>query len=158
MKTSDRTASTPSTPSQAPGSWLGNQAAFEVHAWTSRIDNPFRPTFALIDIDPGSKTTWEETLVLARLYRTALGHLGVRGYPKLTGQRVAITGSGRTDSGVHARGRTSIAQKLPTARPCTTIGTPTYAATPSERTVGTCWYTGCAAVSGMISGSVDCTA
>jgi bifunctional non-homologous end joining protein LigD len=67
--------------------WLGNQAAFEIHAWTSRIDDPFRPTFALIDIDPGTQTTWEETLVLARLYRTALEHLGVRGYPKLTGQR-----------------------------------------------------------------------
>ena len=62
--------------------WLGNQAAFEVHAWTARLDDPFRPTFALIDIDPGTKTTWEETLVLARLYRTALGHLGVRGYPE----------------------------------------------------------------------------
>ena len=67
--------------------WLGNQAAFEIHAWTSRIDAPFRPTFALIDIDPGTSTTWEETLVLARLYRTALGHLGVRGYPKVTGKR-----------------------------------------------------------------------
>ncbi|HET7029641.1 MAG TPA: DNA ligase D [Candidatus Limnocylindrales bacterium] len=68
-------------------SWLGNQTAFEVHAWTSRLEEPFRPTFALIDIDPGAKTTWEETLVIARLYRTALGHLGVRGYPKVTGQR-----------------------------------------------------------------------
>jgi bifunctional non-homologous end joining protein LigD len=67
--------------------WLGNQAAFEIHAWTSRTDEPGRPTFALIDIDPGTATTWEETLVLARLYRTALGHLGVRGYPKLTGKR-----------------------------------------------------------------------
>jgi bifunctional non-homologous end joining protein LigD len=67
--------------------WLGNQAAFEIHAWTSRLDAPDRPTFALIDIDPGTKTTWEETLVLARLYRTALGHLGVRGYPKTTGKR-----------------------------------------------------------------------
>ncbi len=67
--------------------WLGNQAAFEVHAWTSRLDAPFRPTFALIDIDPGTNTTWEETLVLTRLFRTALGHLGVRGYPKVTGQR-----------------------------------------------------------------------
>jgi bifunctional non-homologous end joining protein LigD len=67
--------------------WLGNQAAFEVHAWTSRIEEPFRPTFALIDIDPGTKTTWEETLVLARLYRTALAHLAVRGYPKTTGKR-----------------------------------------------------------------------
>ncbi|MEW5992026.1 MAG: DNA ligase D [Chloroflexota bacterium] len=67
--------------------WLGNQAAFEVHAWTSRLDAPFRPTFALIDIDPGTKTTWDETLALARLFRTALDHLGVRGYPKVSGQR-----------------------------------------------------------------------
>ncbi len=67
--------------------WLGNQAAFEIHAWTSRLDEPTRPAFALIDIDPGTKTTWEETLVLARLYRTALQHLGVRGYPKTTGKR-----------------------------------------------------------------------
>jgi bifunctional non-homologous end joining protein LigD len=67
--------------------WLANQAAFEVHAWTSRLDAPFRPTFALIDIDPGTSTTWDETLVLARLFRTALGHFGVRGYPKVTGQR-----------------------------------------------------------------------
>jgi bifunctional non-homologous end joining protein LigD len=67
--------------------WLGNQAAFEVHAWTSRLDEPFRPTFALIDIDPGTQTTWPDTLTLARLFRTALEHLGVRGYPKTTGQR-----------------------------------------------------------------------
>ena len=67
--------------------WLGNQASFEVHAWTSRIEDPMTPTFALIDIDPGTKTTWEETLTLARLFRTALGHLGVRGYPKTTGKR-----------------------------------------------------------------------
>ncbi len=67
--------------------WLGNQASFEIHAWTGKLPDPWRPTFAYIDIDPGEKTTWEETLVLARLYRTALGHLGVRGYPKTTGKR-----------------------------------------------------------------------
>ena len=67
--------------------WLGNQTSFEIHAWTGRLPEPWQPTFAYIDIDPGEKTTWEETLVLARLYRTALGHLGVRGYPKTTGKR-----------------------------------------------------------------------
>ncbi len=67
--------------------WLGNQASFEIHAWTGRLPDPWRPTFAYIDIDPGERTTWDETLVLARLYRTALGHLGVRGYPKTTGKR-----------------------------------------------------------------------
>ncbi|HKG18428.1 MAG TPA: DNA ligase D, partial [Candidatus Limnocylindrales bacterium] len=67
--------------------WLGNQTSFEIHAWTSRLDDPMQPTFALIDIDPGTKTTWDETLTLARLYRTALEHLSVRGYPKTTGKR-----------------------------------------------------------------------
>ena len=67
--------------------WLGNQAAFEIHAWTSTTDDPWTPTYALIDIDPGTATSWDETLVLARLYRTALEHLGVRAYPKLTGSR-----------------------------------------------------------------------
>ena len=67
--------------------WLGNQAAFEIHAWTSTLDEPWSPTFALIDIDPGTSTTWDQTLLIARLYRTALEHLGVRAYPKVTGSR-----------------------------------------------------------------------
>ena len=36
---------------------------------------------------PAPSTTWAETLTLARLFRTALEHLGVRAYPKLTGSR-----------------------------------------------------------------------
>jgi bifunctional non-homologous end joining protein LigD len=67
--------------------WLGNQASFEIHAWTGRLPEPWQPTFALIDIDPGDKTTWDETVTLARLFRTALEHLSVRGYPKTTGKR-----------------------------------------------------------------------
>ena len=67
--------------------WLGNQAAFEIHAWTGRLERPDRPTFALVDIDPGQKTTWDETLEIARLYRAAFEHLGLRAYPKLTGKR-----------------------------------------------------------------------
>jgi len=67
--------------------WLANSAAFEIHPWTSKIDAPERPTYALIDIDPGDRSSFAEVLVLARLYRTALGHLGVTGFPKLTGKR-----------------------------------------------------------------------
>jgi bifunctional non-homologous end joining protein LigD len=67
--------------------WLGNQAAFEIHGWTGKLPEPWRPTFALVDIDPGEKTTWDETVAIARLYRTAFQHLGVRAYPKLTGKR-----------------------------------------------------------------------
>jgi bifunctional non-homologous end joining protein LigD len=67
--------------------WLANHAAVELHAWTSRIPAVHRPTYALIDLDPGETTTWEDLLVLARLHRTALEHLDVRGYPKVTGRR-----------------------------------------------------------------------
>lgn len=67
--------------------WLAQEAAIEIHPWTSRIDAAQRPTFALIDIDPGPTTSWDEVLVLARLYRTALAHLGTVGLPKVTGKR-----------------------------------------------------------------------
>jgi bifunctional non-homologous end joining protein LigD len=67
--------------------WLGNHAAVELHAWTSRTAAIELPTYALVDIDPGGDTTWDDVLTLARLHHTALEHLGVRGYPKTSGQR-----------------------------------------------------------------------
>lgn len=67
--------------------WAANFGALEWHAWTSRTDRPDRPTYALIDLDPGSKTSWDDLLVLARLHRTALDHLGVTAQAKVTGQR-----------------------------------------------------------------------
>ncbi|HEX5465652.1 MAG TPA: DNA ligase D [Candidatus Limnocylindrales bacterium] len=67
--------------------FLANQAAIDLHPWTSTTRRPDRPSWALIDIDPGSLTTWEEVVAMARLYRTALGHLGLRAYPKVTGKR-----------------------------------------------------------------------
>jgi bifunctional non-homologous end joining protein LigD len=41
----------------------------------------------LIDVDPGDRTDFEDVLVLARLYRAALEHLGVAAAPKVTGKR-----------------------------------------------------------------------
>jgi bifunctional non-homologous end joining protein LigD len=67
--------------------WAANFGALEWHAWTARTDDPRRPTYALFDIDPGPATSWDDVLVLARLHRTALEHLGVRAQPKLSGQR-----------------------------------------------------------------------
>ncbi|MGE0304296.1 MAG: DNA polymerase domain-containing protein [Acidimicrobiia bacterium] len=67
--------------------WVANYGAFELHPWTSTAAVPDVPSFALIDIDPGPDTTWDETLVLARLFRTAIEHLGLIARPKVTGQR-----------------------------------------------------------------------
>jgi bifunctional non-homologous end joining protein LigD len=67
--------------------WMANYAAVELHPWTSLVDAPEEPTWAYIDIDPGTKTKFEDVLLLARLFRTGLEHLGVVGMPKLTGKR-----------------------------------------------------------------------
>lgn len=67
--------------------WAANFGALEWHAWTSLTAAPHRPTYALVDIDPGPATAWEDVLLLARLHRDAFEHLGVRAYPKVTGQR-----------------------------------------------------------------------
>jgi bifunctional non-homologous end joining protein LigD len=67
--------------------WAANFGALEWHAWTSRIDHPHQPTYALIDLDPGDATSWQDLLVLARLHRTALDHLGVCARAKVTGRR-----------------------------------------------------------------------
>ena len=45
------------------------------------------PDLALFDIDPGNRTSFDDVLVLARLHRTALEHLGIEGRPKVSGQR-----------------------------------------------------------------------
>ncbi|GIG30775.1 DNA polymerase ligase N-terminal domain-containing protein [Cellulomonas marina] len=67
--------------------WAANFGALEWHAWTSRTAEPHRPTYALVDIDPGPATAWEDVLLLARLHRDAFAHLGVTALPKVTGRR-----------------------------------------------------------------------
>jgi bifunctional non-homologous end joining protein LigD len=67
--------------------WAAAMAGFEMHPWTSTTDHPQRPTWAYVDIDPGPATTHEDLLLLVRLHRTALEHLGVEGCAKTTGRR-----------------------------------------------------------------------
>ncbi|HET6500813.1 MAG TPA: non-homologous end-joining DNA ligase [Amycolatopsis sp.] len=72
--------------SAAALAWLANYGALELHAWTSRVPDVEHPTWALFDIDPGPRTRFEDLLLLARLHRTALERLGLRGRPKVTGR------------------------------------------------------------------------
>lgn len=67
--------------------WAANLGALEWHPWTSPTEQPESPTYALFDIDPGERTTWEDVLELARLHRTAFERLGVRALPQVTGSR-----------------------------------------------------------------------
>ena len=67
--------------------WMANFGALELHPWTSRLPDVRQPTWALIDVDPGERSTFDDVVVLSRLYRTALQHLGVEAVPKVTGKR-----------------------------------------------------------------------
>jgi len=73
--------------SPAALAWVANYGAVELHPWTSTVRDTKRPTWALIDIDPGTDSTFEDVMVLARLHRTALEHLGVQAGAKVTGKR-----------------------------------------------------------------------
>ncbi len=67
--------------------WAANFAGFEIHPWTSTCASPDEPSYALVDIDPGENTAWDDTLLLARLFRVAMDKLGLVARPKVSGQR-----------------------------------------------------------------------
>jgi bifunctional non-homologous end joining protein LigD len=67
--------------------WAANFGALEWHTWTSLVDQPQQPTYAMIDLDPGEHTSWDDLLTLARLHRDALEHVHVHARAKLTGRR-----------------------------------------------------------------------
>ncbi len=73
--------------SPAALAWAANFGAIELHPWTSTVDHPQQPTWAMIDIDPGTSSTFDDVLTLARLHRTALDHVGVAACPKVSGSR-----------------------------------------------------------------------
>ena len=67
--------------------WAANFGALEWHPWTSETEAPECPSYALFDIDPGERTTWDEVVMLARLHRTAFERLEVRSVVKVSGRR-----------------------------------------------------------------------
>jgi bifunctional non-homologous end joining protein LigD len=67
--------------------WAANFGAMELHPWTSTAAHPDRPTWAMVDIDPGETTTFDDIVLLARLHRTVLEQLGLEGGPKVSGRR-----------------------------------------------------------------------
>ena len=73
--------------SAAALAWAANFGAIELHPWTSTTDDPHEPTWAMVDIDPGTSSSFEDMVMLARLHRTALDQIGVEGCPKLSGRR-----------------------------------------------------------------------
>ena len=82
-----RPAHTWSSTSQPRSCGRRTSAALEWHPWTSRTEHSTCPAYALIDLDPGDRTTGTICCALARLHRTAFRAPRRDARPKVTGRR-----------------------------------------------------------------------
>lgn len=65
--------------------WMVNMGCIDMNVWTSRVDRPDRPDFALFDLDPSPEAGFAEAVQVARLVKEALDQLGLAGFPKTSG-------------------------------------------------------------------------
>jgi bifunctional non-homologous end joining protein LigD len=66
--------------------WVANSASLELHAWFSTINNLKKPSFAVFDLDPGELSSFSEVIQVAFLIKEILDELGLKGFPKTSGQ------------------------------------------------------------------------
>ena len=64
--------------------WMVDFGCIDLHVWTSRVDRPDRPDYALFDLDPAG-VPFTAVVEAALLLREALGALGLESFPMTTG-------------------------------------------------------------------------
>jgi DNA ligase D-like protein (predicted polymerase) len=67
--------------------WLVNQAALTLHTWSSRVGSLMHPDWAVIDLDPGTNTSWPNLIEVATAVRRLLELLEVQSVVKTSGQK-----------------------------------------------------------------------
>ena len=67
--------------------WMVNQAALTFHGWASRVGSLEAPDWAIIDLDPGTSTTWAQLIEVALAVRALLELLEVPSVVKTSGQK-----------------------------------------------------------------------
>jgi bifunctional non-homologous end joining protein LigD len=67
--------------------WLANQAGLVFHGFASRLVSLAAPDYAVIDLDPGDRTTWADTIAVALAVRRTLELLELTSVVKTSGQR-----------------------------------------------------------------------
>ena len=65
--------------------FIANSGAVEINPWLSRYDAPDNPDFAVFDIDPAEGAAWEDVKAVAKMVKGLLEHLGLVGFPKVSG-------------------------------------------------------------------------
>ncbi len=67
--------------------WVANHAVIDLHPWYSRVDKHEYPDWAVIDLDPAEGASFADVVLVAKVVKSGLDHLGLTGFPKTTGQR-----------------------------------------------------------------------
>ena len=67
--------------------WFANMGCIEVHPFHSRADSLDMPDYAIFDFDPAEGSEWDQVIAGGKLLKVALGQLGLKGYPKLSGSK-----------------------------------------------------------------------
>lgn len=67
--------------------WMVNQAALTFHTWATRVGSLMNPDWAVVDLDPGSRTTWPQVIEVATAVRRLLELLEVPSVVKTSGQK-----------------------------------------------------------------------
>jgi bifunctional non-homologous end joining protein LigD len=67
--------------------WMVNQAGLTYHGFLSRLSSLAEPDVAMIDLDPGDKTTWPDIVEIALAVRRLLDLLELPSVIKTSGQR-----------------------------------------------------------------------
>jgi bifunctional non-homologous end joining protein LigD len=67
--------------------WMVNQAGLTYHGFASRLSTLAEPDYAMIDLDPGERTRWADTIAVALAVRQTLELLELPSVVKTSGQR-----------------------------------------------------------------------
>ena len=65
--------------------YMANAGAIEMNPWNSTVQKPDNPDWCIIDLDPGSNTSFEQVIKAAQVTKQVLDEMKVSGYPKTSG-------------------------------------------------------------------------
>lgn len=82
---SGRSADFPVLDDAAALAWFANLGCIEIHTWHSRVDDPERPDYLLIDLDPSAGDQWDAVREIALVTRDVMDELGLASFPKTSG-------------------------------------------------------------------------
>ena len=67
--------------------YLASLGSIEMHPWASRVGRLTKPDYAVFDLDPGSRSTFDDVVLVARDFHAVLDSLKVPSVCKTSGKR-----------------------------------------------------------------------